>query len=175
MRNRNGTLRPLPLVQRKGFSLVELMVACVMSVGLMAIMVSMTATFERSAAEAIARCKLAQEADLAMAQLADDLRGFNSTRPETRTLFIAPEELQIVFSDRTIIYSVQNETLVRSVEPGPEPDLIVAHYLQHLQVQRIDPPGPMFKFSLSFALPFRERRANPRVLERAYHLIAVLP
>ena len=163
------------LVRRKGFSLVETMVACVMSVGLIAILVSMTATFERSAAEVIARCELAQEADLAMARLADDLRGLNSTRPETRTLFIAPEELQIIYSDRTITYSVQNETLIRSVEPGPEPDVIVAHHLQHLQVLRIDPQGPLFKFSLTFALPFREHRANHLSLERSYHLIAVLP
>ncbi|SIO12548.1 hypothetical protein SAMN05444166_2587 [Singulisphaera sp. GP187] len=170
---RNAT--PRPLGRRKGFSLVELMVACVISVGLIAIMVSMTASFERSASEVIARCELAQEADFAMARLADDLRGFSSTRPETRTLFMAPEELQLIFGDRTITYSVQNETLIRSVDPGAEPDLIVAHHLQHLQALRIDPQEPIFKFSLTFALPFREQRATPLVLERSYHLIAVLP
>ena len=168
-------IAPPRSTRRAGFSLLETMVACVMSVVLVSILGSMIAAFERRRGRGDRRGELVQEADLTMTRLADDLRGLGSTRPETRTLFYAPEDLQIIFSDRTISYTVQDQTLVRSVEPGVEPAAIVAHRVQHLQVRRIDPQGPLFEFSLTYALPFLENRAHNLVLERSFHLIAVLP
>ena len=168
-------IAPPRSTRRAGFSLLETMVACVLSVVLVSILGSMIAAFD-ARGRGDRRGELVQEADLTMTRLADDLRGLGGlTRPETRTLFYAPEELQIIFSDRTISYTVQDQTLVRSVEPGVEPAAIVAHRVQHLQVLRIDPQGPLFEFSLTYALPFLENRADNLVLERSFHLIAVLP
>jgi hypothetical protein len=160
---------------RNGFTLPEMVVACMMSVILVSILASMIGTFERGAAEVIARCELAQEADFAMARLADDLRGYNSARPQTRALYFDPDGLQIIFGDRTISYAVQDGALVRSVEPQVEPASIVAHRFLQLHVQRVDPDEPLYEFSLTLGLPFVENRATQQGLERSFHLIAVLP
>jgi len=107
---------------RRGVTLIEVMVSCFLT-ALLAYIVSNTwKAFDRAATGVIARCELVREADLALAYLADDLRGLASSRPSSRGIVVDSDGLHLIFQDRTILFAVQSDgRLLRTDSASAEP------------------------------------------------------
>jgi hypothetical protein len=160
---------------RRGFALTEALVACAMSMILIYVVAMAWTALDRSSAQVVARCALAREADLAFAQMADDLRGVASSRPDTRSLLIDTNQLQIVFADRTFVYSVQGTKLIREDSASGLPPQSVAWSVEGLQTTRVVSDGPLYEVRLTLGLNLVENRAKGQALSRTFVLAAVLP
>jgi type II secretory pathway component PulJ len=161
--------------RRRGFALLEAFVACAMSALLVYVVAEMWGALNRAAVQAVARCGLIREADLALTRLADDLRGYASARPDTRLLIADIDALQIVQADRTVSYSVQGGRLVREDTAVPDVAEVVAWSVQGLQTTRVVADGPLYEFRITLGSAVVENRSTGQTLSRVFTLAALLP
>jgi type II secretory pathway pseudopilin PulG len=167
--------RPAGSRPRRGFALIELLVACGMSAVLVYLVATAWGAFDRAAAQSIARSGLIREAELALARLADDLRGTASARPDTRILIADTDVLQIVFGDRTVTYMVAGDKLIREDTAAPGSSEIVAWSVVGLLTTRVVADGPLYEFRLTLGTSLDENRATGQALRRTFTLAATLP
>lgn len=175
-------MRAVRPTDHRGFSVLESMMACVLSTILVGVSCSAWIAFENAAAEVIARCDLAQEADLALAQLADDLRGATSGRPDTFRIEPGydPElgvymDPVIRYDDLVIQYEVVDGSLLRRVNPPDGGVMVLARHIERLAIRADYPMPGVWEFSIVGRLPVRERGQTDAELRRVFHLIAVMP
>lgn len=164
-----------PARRPRGFTLVETAVTCLIASVLLATVGTTWMAFDRASSEVIARCELAEEADLALTRLADDLRGWGATHPESRAPVVLPDQLQVVCQDRTVVYTVGNGQLVRTVEGTTEPAEVVARRVERLDARRAVDGEPLYEVALTVAIPFPTRGGGRRAIERTFTLTTVLP
>lgn len=121
----------------RGFTLTEIMIVSVLMSFLVVLLSSAWAGFGRPTAEVIARCRLAQEANLAAESLAIDLAGNLAGQAagarragrEVGRMVVDGSELRLCFDglpinctadwaapDTVVVYDVQSGNLVRSDE-----------------------------------------------------------
>lgn len=117
--------RPFARPRRGGFTVLELTIAGVLT-GLLAVMLfTAYSAYDRAATDVMARCRLAQEADLAILAIADDLGSRMGPTPagpkgrgRTTDFQIAPDHggIRIYFEDagspensRVVVYEIREE------------------------------------------------------------------
>jgi hypothetical protein len=158
---------------RRGSTLVEVIASAALSTVLIYVVAMSWAAFDRASIQVVTRCEAVREADLALSRLADDLRGWSSARPDGRSVLADGGQLQLIFSDRTIVYSTRGGRLLRedtATGAGPEP---VAWSVESLAVRRPVADEPLYEFALTIA-PRPIGGGSPS-LRRTFLLVANLP
>jgi type II secretory pathway component PulJ len=118
-------MTPAARPRRRGFTVLEMMIACGLTAFLGILLVTACSAYQKAAAEVIARCRIAEEADLAIHALSADLGASLSsaiTGPKERGLptavFVASDgsRLAITFEDsaapensRVVIYEIRSD------------------------------------------------------------------
>jgi prepilin-type N-terminal cleavage/methylation domain-containing protein len=138
----------------RAFTLTEVMVVSVLMSFLVVLLASAWAGFGRPMAEVVARCRLAQEANLAAESLATDLAGSLADQAvgtrraarEVGRMIVDESELRLCFDgqpvngeadwaapDTVVVYEVQSGNLVRSDELAGTA-IVVAGNVDQLQL-----------------------------------------
>ena len=160
---------------RRGSTMVETMVALTLTMILLSLVGSTWVAMNRASVEVVVRYELVLEADLALARMADDLRGAQSTSPAPRQVLFGPNQLQIVDGTRIITYVASGGSLIRSVDPADEPEEVVGRHIESLTVQQPLGSGPVYQLTLVGAVPFPAPAGADPTLRRAFQFIAVMP
>jgi type II secretory pathway component PulJ len=162
-------------VRRRGITLLEMMISAIISSIFLYVVSVAWMSFDRAAADVIARASLAREADIALAHLADDLRGMSSAQP--RPLMISPVQnnLHLAFADKTVEYTVlSNGQLVRAETPSSQPAQTVAWSVQGLTANQVVNNGTLWEFRLTMGNAYVENRSQGQTLTRTYTLVTVV-
>lgn len=191
--------------RRRGFGLIDMLVACFLSVLLAYIVLLSWDTFGRSAILVGRRAQLAQEAEVACDRLAADLGGYrpeeldavDPTRPIytwTRPLVAAQDSgdhtwIKLQFSGdsdmpaidvtyKIVVGDGQSSALVRS-PGGNAADEVIARNALAIDLARLVAPTTsqpgLVSIDLTFGMPILEDRRRNLALQRTYRLNAVLP
>ncbi|MFO0956833.1 MAG: hypothetical protein U0800_05115 [Isosphaeraceae bacterium] len=190
--------------QRRGFGLIDLVVACFLSVLLAYLVLLSWDTFGRSAILVGRRAQLAQEAEVACARISADLGGYrleelDAVEPSkpaytwSRPLVAVQDSgdhasIKLQFSGDgampavDITYKILNDgqssVLVRSPGASSADEVIARNVLSIDLSQRIAPssslPG-LVSVDLTLGMPILEDRRRNAALQRTYRLTSVLP
>ena len=142
-----------------GFTLTEVMIVSVLMSFLVVLLSSAWAGFGRPTAEVVARCRLAQEANLAAESLLTDLAGNLADQPagtrragrEVGRMVVAGSELRLCFDgqptdgtadwaapDTVVVYDVQSGNLVRANQLTGTVIVVAGNVDQMLLTQEAD-------------------------------------
>jgi type II secretory pathway pseudopilin PulG len=192
---RAGTRRR---TRRDGFTLVELVVVGFLTVFLSGLMALVWSAYDRAATEVVARCELAQEADFAVAALAEDLAGIDQAGPLVGLRYrdIGADRLELWYdggppngradwddpatsTDSVVVYEVTvaadgSATLTRRVGYFGVSS-VAAHHVVALRARSLNDPFVQIDLTLRHPLPDLVRKPSPMPLERTYTLIATQP
>jgi prepilin-type N-terminal cleavage/methylation domain-containing protein len=179
--------------RRRGFSMMEMIVASTLAAMLGILLVQATVTFGRPALEVEARARITQEAMLATQSLAYDLGGFLPniqgqalTLDNPSTAWGTPtgesHVLSLTFGGTTILYFLQGNQLVRSDSSSTAGPTTIANYVKSFTVASYA-PNPASPTTQQLQLTITIAYPNPTIalpdlqpkFSGTYTLIAVRP